>query len=151
MAKHGKGKDCDERQEKIMEDAMQKLVDLIGAITKDFAVRVDQDTIDIEIMEQLVQWTETSVEASLSFGIKQMEMHNKIIDIIKISERDGRHAPFVEFLCWVRRAIVQREELITSIAAEHATSSTCIAAEHAKRILTGDETTACYKKWLKIF
>ena len=98
-----------------------------------------------------MQWTETPGEASLSFGIKQMEMHNKIIDIIKISERDGRHAPFVEFLCWVRRAIVQREELITSIAAEHATSSTCIAAEHAKRILTGDETTACYKKWLKIF
>ena len=96
------------------------------------------------------------MERNISRSITQlwyqtMEMHNKIIDIIKISERDGRHAPFVEFLCWVRRAIVQREELITSIAAEHATSSTCIAAEHAKRILTGDETTACYKKWLKIF
>ena len=96
MAKHGKGKDCDERQEKIMEDAMQKLVDLIGAITKDFAVRVDQDTIDIEILEELVQWTETSGEASLSFGIKQMEMHNKIIDMIPA------RGPQTKFFCCLR-------------------------------------------------
>ena len=61
-----KAKDCDKTLGKIIEDAIQKLLDLIGAITKDFAARVDQDTIDIN------HGTTFAMERNISRSITQL-------------------------------------------------------------------------------